>query len=228
MTTPNDAFVESPRDMEESGFTPILRALVRSVPGVLAAVFVDAEGECIDYCSALPPFDAKVIAAQMLVVTMNVRDRVRARGGELWFLHIHCGACDVLVRRIADDYALVLVTQSTGLHSLLEESVELAVRALRAESGLRGPAWEPPPTPRVHVEVRRSTASWSYAPSAYWHRGERIRITDVLGRWIEIEDKRDGEARSSGRQLVCFLVRNERGHELTLAHDPERDVWERQ
>jgi hypothetical protein len=27
---------------------------------------------------------------------------------------------------------------------------------------------------------------------------------------------------------VCFLVRNERGHELTLAHDPERDVWERQ
>ena len=37
------------------------------MPAGLAVAFVDLEGECVDYCSAVDPFDAKVAAAQLLV-----------------------------------------------------------------------------------------------------------------------------------------------------------------
>jgi predicted regulator of Ras-like GTPase activity (Roadblock/LC7/MglB family) len=224
MSDPGEALIEAPRDMEESGFTPILRALMHSVPGLLAVVFVDADGECVDYCSALPPFDAKVIAAHMLVVAADVRRRTRAQSGEPWSVHVHGSARDVLVRRISDDYALVVVARSTGRTSLLHESVELAVRELRIEGGVKAPPWEPSPE-RIHVEVRRSIAGWSYAPRAYWYHGDRIAITDVLGRWTEVAPASGGG--DPPRRLVCFLVRTETGRELTLIHDAERDAWNR-
>src|SRR4051812_38568136 len=56
---------EAARDQGESAFTPILRRCFQDVPRLLAAVFVDAEGECIDYVSAIDPFEAKVAAAHM-------------------------------------------------------------------------------------------------------------------------------------------------------------------
>jgi len=212
---------ESPRDMEESAFTPILRGLMRTVPGITAVVFVDGQGECIDYCSALPPFDAKVIAAHMLVVTMSARETSVARAGEPWFVHVHGSERDVLVRRLGDDYALVVVSGSNTLTPLLQESVERAVRELRVEGGMRAPAWEPP-TERVRVEVRHSTTGWAYAPKAYWHRGDRVLVT-VVGRWIESDAS---VADDPARDAVCFMVRTEAGQDLTLVHRVTDDVWE--
>lgn len=221
MTVLPDEAAESPRDMEESAFTPILRTLLRSVPEIDAVVFVDGEGECIDYCSTLAPFDAKVIAAQMLVVTMGVRETSMARAGEPWFVHVHGSERDVLVRRLGDDYAIVVVSGSTGLSSLLEESVERAVRELRIEGGMRAPGWEPR-SDRIRVEIRLSTTGWAYAPKAYWHRGDRVLVT-VVGRWVEQDPPIDGEP---PRDAVCFMVRTDKGQDLTLVHLVTEDRWE--
>ncbi len=223
MSVESEAAIESARDMEESGFTPILRALLQSVPGTLAVVFVDGVGEAIDYCSVLPPFDAKVIAAHMTVVSMCVRDQTFTRSGEPWFLHIHGSERDVLVRRVADDYSLAVVTRPMGMTSILDESVERAVRELRAECSMDTPAWEPV-ADRVRVEIRLSTVGWAYAPKAYWQRGLRIVVDDVLGRWVDVEPPaKPGEG---DREQICFLVRTARGHELTLVHWVQEDAWE--
>jgi predicted regulator of Ras-like GTPase activity (Roadblock/LC7/MglB family) len=220
----SDAAIESPRDTAESAFTPILRSLLEAVPGILSVVFVDSEGECVDYCSSLPPFDAKVIAAHMMVVGLAVRDASEARRGRTWFLHVHASERDVLLRGVSDDYTLVVVTRSTGLTSLLDEAVERAVRDLRTEGSIRLPEWEPA-YERVRVEVRLSRVDWAYAPSAFWRNGARIAISDVLGRWVErTEPKTQGDP---AHDAVCFLVRTEQGHELTLVHRAEIDVWER-
>ena len=57
---------EGARDQAESAFTEILRRLLHRMKGILAVAFVDGAGECVDYCSALDPFDTKVVAAQLL------------------------------------------------------------------------------------------------------------------------------------------------------------------
>lgn len=215
-----EAVRESLRDMEESAFTPILRSLLGSTPGIQAVVFVDGQGECIDYCSMLPPFDAKVIAATMQVALTHVRSTSWARAGEPWFLHVHGDERDMLVRRVGDEYAIVVVTRSTGLSSLLEESVERAVRELRVEGGMSAPAWEPR-TDRIRVEIRLSTTGWAYAPKAYWVKGNRVPIADVIGRWVETEGSTDGS-----KDAICFMVRTEKGHELTLVHLVSEDSWE--
>lgn len=216
--------LESPRDLDESSFTPILRAVLYAVPGALAVVFVDREGECIDYCSSLPPFDAKVIAAHMLIVTSEVRER-SSRAGEPWYLHVHGSERDIVVRRITDDYLLVVVTRPIGVSSLLTETMELAVRQLRSECGEPPPAWEPAPDTRVRVELRVSNTGWAYAPSAFWDLGDRTAVTDVLGRWVEEEKGlRPGDLPI---ELVCFMVRTEHGQELTLVHRVDEDTWER-
>lgn len=215
-----EAVRESLRDMEESAFTPILRALLGSTPGIQAVVFVDGQGECIDYCSMLPPFDAKVIAATMQVALTNVRATGLVHAGEPWFLHVHGEERDMLVRRVGDEYAIVVVTRSTGLSSLLEASVERAVRELRVEGAMSAPRWEPR-TDRIRVEIRLSTTGWAYAPKAYWIKGNRVPIADVIGRWVETEASTDGS-----KDAICFLVRTEKGQELTLVHLVSEDSWE--
>lgn len=217
--------IESPRDLDESSFTPILRAVMHAVPGALAVVFVDREGECIDYCSVLPPFDAKVIAAHMLIVTSEVREAAGARAGEPWAMHVHASERDIVVRRITDDYLLVVVTRPIGVSSLVTETMEVAVRQLRRESGEAAPRWEPPPDERVRVEVRVSPTGWAYAPSAFCHLGERTIVTDVLGRWVEHEQRALPE--DPPIELVCFMVRTEHGQELTLVHRIDEDTWEK-
>ncbi|UJR79499.1 roadblock/LC7 domain-containing protein [Sandaracinus amylolyticus] len=217
MSLPSSVPVESRRDLDESSFTPILRSVLHCVPGVLAVVFVDSEGECIDYCSSLPPFDAKVIAAHMLVVTSEVRETTKRRAGEPWAIHVQGSERDIVVRRVTDEYLLVVVTLAMGIPSLLTETIELAVRKLRVESGEVTPRWEPAIDARVRVEVRVAKG-WPYAPSAFWMGAERTKVGDVLGRWIEEDD---------GARVVCFMVRSESGQELTLVHHVEEDRWER-
>src|SRR5690606_15449959 len=80
---------ESPRDQAESAFTPILRRLLHRTTGVLAVCFVDDEGETVDYCAALAPYDVKVTGAHIRVIMGELGDRLkRAGAGESWLLHV--------------------------------------------------------------------------------------------------------------------------------------------
>ncbi len=208
--------LESLRDVDETAFTHVLRDVMRSVPGAVAAVFVDAQGESVDYCATLDPYEAKIIGAQLHVTMRAVRDACALRAGETAFMHVHGADRDLAVRRLDDEYSLVVVTRSAGLSSLLRDAMERAVTSLRLESGLAPPIWEPSAA-AVRVEVRLSTAGWAYAPRAFHRRGERVELHSVLGRWVE-ESAGEGTA-------VCFRVQTAAGEELTLVHRPDEDAW---
>lgn len=209
---------EHPRDQAESEFTPLLRRLWARAPEVLAVAFVDGEGECIDYCSSLDPFEAKVAGAQMLVVLADVDRRVAALGGgRSRQLVVSAGDRDLVVRRVSDDHAVVAVTASggDGVRAVLEGLEEL-VSALRHEGRIERPRWDELRR-ALHVQLR-AAVGWPYAPLAIVERGRRVRVTEVLGRWVE-------GAPGAPTAVECFRVRTGEGEELTLVHDPVEDAW---
>jgi hypothetical protein len=208
---------ESPRDQNESSFTPILRRLLYRTTGVLAVAFVDDEGECVDYCSSLPPYDAKVVSAHMRVIIDQVASGMFKTGaGQTFFLHVHADQRDIVARRISEAYVLVIVLKPRALTRRLLGGIEHAVSELRREADIPTPSWEPF-SDSVQVEVRKAVG-WSYAPAALFEGNRRIEIQDVLGRWME---GTGSEAR------LCFRVRTVDGEEVTLVHDRGLDRWER-
>ncbi len=214
----SEALKEAPRDQVESEFTAILRRLRENVPRVLAGVFVDVEGECIDYASALPPYDAKVYAAHMIMMM----DALRVRSGKVGFgeptvLEVSADDRDVWVNRVGDGYVLVVVLEAGFDRVDLSNALTQACGEFRAAVGLAAPSWEETGK-RLSVYLRSAAAGWNYAPEGYSDGRVRVVISDVLGRWTE-----PGGVR--GEQLVCFRVRTDDGHELTLVHDPDIDGW---
>ncbi|MFO0685615.1 MAG: hypothetical protein U0234_26375 [Sandaracinus sp.] len=214
-TTPTHE--EARRDIDESAFTSVLRSLVRVVPEALLAVFVDEEGECVDYCSALPPFDAKIAGAQLHVMVHEISQTIaKLRGGKVWFVHVQASERELLVRRVSDEYLLVLVTRPMKVEGPLRSAIDATVAALRAEGEISRPRWEPHRQPLL-VDVRQARG-WGYAPEVIYDRGVRTEILAVLGRF--------GEGEGPQRRDV-FLVRTEHGEELTLAHRLDVGTWER-
>lgn len=208
---------ESPRDQAESAFTPILRRLLHRTTGVLAVCFVDDEGETVDYCAALAPYDVKVTGAHIRVIMGELGDRLkRAGAGESWLLHVGSEGRELLARRLSEEYLLVVLTKPRAVTRRLLGGIEQTVAELRREAGIPVPSWEPSAF-AVRVEVREAVG-WPYAPAAFHDEGQRVSIADVLGRWTE---------GSGQRARVCFRVRTEEGEELTLVHDRALDRWER-
>ncbi|MCB9591805.1 MAG: hypothetical protein H6719_03640 [Sandaracinaceae bacterium] len=210
---------EYARDQAESAFTDILRRLLYRTTGLLAVAFVDGEGECVDYCSALDPYQAKVAGAQLLVTMTEIGERMGGLGaGTSFMLIVHGEKRDIVVRRVSEDYLLVVVTKPRALTRRLTGGIEHTVTELRREAGIEAPSWEPV-LDSVRVEVR-SAVGWPYAPAAFFgESGERIGIEDVMGRWME---------GSGVESRVCFRVRTDQGEEVTLVHDRAHDRWERQ
>lgn len=208
---------EAPRDINESPFTGVLRSLLRGVPEALLAVFVDEEGECIDYCSVLPPYEAKIAGAQLHVMVHEIAPVIaRMRGGKVWFIHVQASEREMIVRRVSDEYLLVLVTRPIKVEGPLRSAIDATVAALRAEGEIARPRWEPHRQPIV-VDIREAKG-WGYAPSVIYDRGVRTEILAVLGRF--------GEGQGTQRSDV-FLVRTEHGEELSLAHRIDGGSWER-
>src|ERR1700748_2922093 len=99
--------VEAERDQVESEFTAMLRPLFERVPELLSVVFVDGEGECIDYVSALEPFETKVAAAHMHNLMSLVRAMRANAIGEAFALEIVTEQRETWVRCVGDGYVLV-------------------------------------------------------------------------------------------------------------------------
>ncbi len=213
---PPGAKPESSRDQSESGFTIPLRRTFQSHPSVLAAVFVDPDGECVDYCAVLSPFDAKQAGAQMKVTGGQVRRFARGLGGGQAAKTQIVGRrrCFVL-REVGMGYALVVVVEGRLIDQAVLVAVETCAALLRKEAGLPTPSWDPESTLEVHT---RDATGWAYAPARYVEHGQAHHVEAVLGRWEE------GGGIAGGR-LTCFRVRNEQGTELTLAFDGTEKVW---
>lgn len=207
---------EAPRDLPETAFTPMLRALIRGAPTVLAAAFVDEEGECVDYCStSVSAYEAKIIGAQLLVVVKIIHAALGQTGGVPILTHVVASQRDLFVRRISEDYTLVAVAKRTVHQGETIAMIERTISAFRAEAGIPRPAFEGRHG-HVFVDVRESP--WGFAPATLYERGDRIEILDVLGRWTE--------GQGQGERLG-FLTRSERGDELVLFCDPRTGRWER-
>jgi predicted regulator of Ras-like GTPase activity (Roadblock/LC7/MglB family) len=207
---------EAKRDQSESAFTPILRRIWSSGPAVLAAVFVDMEGECIDYVSSIDPFEAKVSAAHAHVLMDGLRAAPKLGLDEPIAFAITCSERELWARRVSDGYLLVVVLQPGADHLLVHSVLCVAGREFRAEVGAASPSWES--ATGVLEVIVRAAVGWPYAPAAFSQEGVRVMVTDVLGRWAE-------PGGASGDELVCFRVRTEDGQELTLVHDPGGDGW---
>lgn len=207
---------EAPRDQIETSFTPLLRRFFREAPQALSVAFADGEGECIDYVSALPPYDAKIAGAQLRTTLNDVLTFARRLGlGRAYAFELQGERRDLVVRALGGGYLLtVIAIGGTTDQNLVDRAEELVV-ALRTEAALAVPPWDPA-VAGFPVEVR-AAVGWATAPAGY-DLGTGWRAVEVLGRWEE----RGGLA---GGTLQCFLVREPEGAERTLAHDAARGRW---
>jgi hypothetical protein len=208
---------EVERDQLETSFTPILRRVYDVCSEVLAIIFVDVEGECVDYVSSIDPFECKVAGAHMLVLMHELRDRRHAMGmDEPVLLEITGAERELWGRRVSEEYLLVAVVLPECDGDRLRASLAAAGADFREEAGMPTPHWEPG-RPTVDVVVRKAVG-WAYAPVSFSEDGILVAISDVMGRWTE-------PGGVGGDELVCFRVRTREGHELTLVHDPDADGW---
>lgn len=209
---------ETVRDVDQSAFTPILRRVLRIGPDLLGVAFVDSEGECIDYCSAIDPFDTKVAGAHLQMLCAELAPHLATLGfGVARQLHIVGEARELTVARVGTEYALVVIVRAGAAELPVQEGVARAVRELCHEAGLAPPPSAGTVVPSVTVALR-SARGWAYAPAAYESAAGRVEVAAVLGRWVDMLSE-------PGTELVCFRVRTDSGQELTLAHDVASDRW---
>lgn len=200
--------------MAESAFTGILRDFWLRNAGVLSVAFVDTEGECVDYCSSLPPFDAKVVAAHLRIVIDEVRQcSERMQTGEPSLVEIRGRDRDLVARRLGDDYLLVAVLGPDETDQVVLLDLEETVDRLRREAEIAVPSWDP--NAELVVEVRRAVG-WPFAPRAFVEGGRRHEVSSVLGRW---------EESGAVDVLDCFRVQTANDEELTLAYDRAERRW---
>lgn len=211
------ALTEAVRDQTETTFTPMLRRAYEATPQALAFAFVDQEGECIDYVSAIDPFEAKVCAAHAHVLIDALHgQQARLRLKHPFALEIATDSRCVWARRICQDYVAVAVVTPDADRSKLEATLTELSREFRGEAGIDTPSWDA--MRGIEVMIRSATG-WAYAPAAFNEGGIRVAVSDVLGRWTE-------PGGVNGDDVVCFRVRTQDGQELTLVHDPGVDGWQ--
>lgn len=206
------------RDRPTSPFGQVLARFIAAHPACLAAVLVDAEGECVDYATVLPVFDALVTGAQLAALSTGVAASLAAQGaGALVMWAIEAAQRAFVVRRVADDLSVVFAVASEGLGAHLLRAAAPLAEALRREAGVDTPAWEPwGEALRVTL---RSADGWEYAPATLATASGAAQAVEVLGRWHE-------RGLLSTQAVVCFRVRCGT-EELTLCHDRNLDRWQR-
>lgn len=210
---------EHERDQIESAFTGVLRRLFASDVTIVAVVFVDSEGECVDYCGSLEPYELRVVGAQMQVVINNLRGPLmRLSLGELGELHVHCDRYELVVRRIDPEYTCVVMRREGDSDDVMLTALDEAVDSLRELAGLVVPAWDTLGG-GLGVDVRDSEV-WGYAPAAIHAPDRSLAIEGVIGRWVE-------SGGLTGRPLICFRVHTSDGREATLVHDEAHQRWYR-
>ncbi len=126
----------TPREQARTAFTELLEEILVGCPGAVAAIFSDAEGETVDYCTFLEVFDTQIAGAQWGSVLAGIRDLVlKVRQGELDAVHVRGTDRDFLIQLVGEGYYLTLIlSHGVGWGHALTRAREL-LRALHRESG---------------------------------------------------------------------------------------------
>jgi predicted regulator of Ras-like GTPase activity (Roadblock/LC7/MglB family) len=206
------------RDRPDSAFSFILNRFVEVHEEVQAAVVVDCDGECIDYASVIDPYEAKVFGAALLGTTAEITAATRRMGaGSPIQWVVEAARYDLLVRRLSDDFTLVVVLSSRGLSGHVLAAMNTLADALRHEAGVTAASWDPSSVP-FRVQTRFGPDG-EEVPASVYDAGVAQAVVAVLARWTE-----RGVVSSADR--TCFRVRVARG-ELTLVFEPATKHWHR-
>ena len=131
------------RDRPPTSIALILDTFWRDHREVIAIVLVDGEGECIDYCTSIDPYAAKVAGATWLDTTMRIRARAKHLfAGELrqWVLETERDA--FVIRRVTDEHVLVVQLVPEGLGARHLAALDRVVSLLREDIGADLAAWD--------------------------------------------------------------------------------------
>lgn len=200
-----------PRDLAATGFTPILEALVHDLPETLCAVFVDAEGETIDYATRIDPFEARVVGAEAAIPLSRARALARRTGlGDILEVRLDGARRTLLARQVTEACALVLMVDAPSVRVEAVEHCARAAEALCIESGHPLPG-----ALRVLRAVELQDGVGQALPRAFVEGGTRRTVSAVLGTL-------------PGPAHDTFLVRTDDGEELVLEHQHATGRWSRQ
>ena len=121
--------------MTETPFKPILQRALEHVPGALAAIFADWEGEAVDCVAKGVKEEMLIVAAHYGVILNHVQSVLHlTHFGEAEEVILQHQKLDLIVRAVDKDYYVVLAVNAAGAHlaTALRE-IAAAARALRAE-----------------------------------------------------------------------------------------------
>jgi hypothetical protein len=121
------------RDQATSTFTRVLERLVAVTPGAQGAALVDFEGETVDYAGRLDPFELKITAAHWLIVLSETDETVWV--GPIQRLTVRAGGRSYYVRRLEENYAVVLILHPRAAFAVSERAMQQAIAGLSAEAG---------------------------------------------------------------------------------------------
>jgi hypothetical protein len=186
------------RDMDVTPFAAILEELVGRIPGAVAAVLVDLEGETVDYAGQVDPFNAKVAAAHWQIVLSQLDPLAVFRPRQLI---VRSAKKSYIVRRLPEGYALVVELSRRAGFTPSTRALEACEAALAREAAWRkeGPsAW-------VGVEVLMDGRR---RPREVHLRSNRHAL-EVLGALVGLPRRERG-----------FRVRLATGAELNLVREP--------
>jgi predicted regulator of Ras-like GTPase activity (Roadblock/LC7/MglB family) len=199
--------------MDASPFAVILEELVARIPGALAAVVVDAEGECVDYTGRADPFDLRVAGAHLQLVLGDAVRRL-AKLGTMRGLLIRARRRSLLVHALPESYVMVVLLTRRAGFAPSRRALDLCERALSAEAGWTlgdRPHWYP-----VRVECRgkkpiRLAEELARQPTRGSPRmgtAPRMRPVEVLGALVGLDPRERG-----------YRVRLNTGAELTVVRE---------
>lgn len=191
--------------MHENGvFGAILEAAIHSLPGCIAIVFIDQEGEAVDAVGWADEFEIKVTGAHLRIMMDLVHF---SHGGETTDLLICASQISFRVHTVSEGYILVLLFARDLAFYASQRALDACSYALSVEAGFPTqtiPAWF-----AVDVDSGESSSKPLRARS----KGDWLDL-EVLGVLMELPFQENG-----------YRVRLSNGHEVTLIREALGRWW---
>lgn len=194
------------RDQGVSAFSATLGRLCDCVCAIAVAL-VDDEGETVDYAGYLPPFAAKVMAAELGIVRRVQSQSRAAVVADSNRMVIRASRYSYHLEAVDHVYTLVVQMPRYAFH-ISHRAVAEAVREICAEAQLPLPArfrnehW-------TRVEVLRKEGNKKQRPQALW----------LNGKWTPIEVLGQVLLPGASQREVGFRARLGMGEEITLVSE---------
>jgi hypothetical protein len=228
------------RDIAPTPFTPILTDLVARLPGGLAAVLVDQEGETVDYAGDCEPYEIKVLGAHWRIVVDLVTESTGPRSGALRLIAVRGRQKSVLVRPLPERYAVVVLLRRRAGFAPCERAFSSCEQALAAEAGWaaartaptlqaragargaggRASSTVPPRPPPTTPPGAAARSAWFGVTMTCDERRRPVRIEyGGLEEPVEVLGTLSGKANALGRRERGFRIRLASGPEITVVRD---------